>query len=254
VRCGNTTNGKNNGKNKVNDPTSANNGQIWGTQSEPVQPVHPMKTRTPQSAKLTEGQLHRRDGELLHILDNWLERANERGGEHIACRPGCAQCCVGAFAIDRLDALRLQQGMNELAERDLPRAQRVLQRAAESLERTVDDFPGDTETGILDDGPEAEETFEEFANDEPCPALDPETLTCDLYAHRPITCRVYGPPVRTEGGLGVCELCFTKASPEEIVAAEVPLEGEEIETALNRELEQAIGGGKTIVAFALLGG
>lgn len=215
-----------------------------------------MKSRSPQSAKgvkLTESELRQRDGELLHILDNWLERANQRGGEHIACRRGCAQCCVGAFAINRLDALRLQQGMNELAERDLARAQRVLQRAAESLERTVDCFPGDAVTGILDDSAEAEEIFEEFANDEPCPALDPETLTCDLYAHRPMTCRIYGPPVRTEGGLGVCELCFTKASPEEIVAAEVPLEGEATESALNRDLEQAIGAGRTIVAFALLG-
>jgi Fe-S-cluster containining protein len=215
-----------------------------------------MKTRSPHSGKavkLTEAQLRRRDGELLHIIDNWLERANARGGEHIACRPGCAQCCVGTFAINRLDALRLQQGMNELAERDLPRVQRVLQRAAESLQRTVDGFPGDPETGILDDSAEAEEIFEEFANDEPCPALDPETLTCDLYAHRPMTCRVYGPPVRTEGGLGVCELCFTKASPEELVAAEVPLEGEAAEAALNCELEKAVGEGMTTVAFALIG-
>jgi hypothetical protein len=59
--------------------------------------------------------------------------------------------------------------------------------------------------------------------------------------------------VRTEGGLGVCELCFTKASTEEIAAAEVPLDGENIEAALNRDLEQVAGGGKTIVAFALLG-
>src|ERR1700676_4970538 len=124
-----------------------------------------MKTRRPQSgksakptpAKLTEAQFRERDGELLHILDNWLQRANDRGGEHIACRPGCAQCCVGAFAINRLDALRLQQGMNELAERDLERAQRVLRRAAESLERTVGEFPGDAESGILDDSAEAEE-------------------------------------------------------------------------------------------------
>jgi Fe-S-cluster containining protein len=212
-----------------------------------------MKNQRGKSVKLTEAQLVHRDGELLHIIDNWLERANERGGEHIACRRGCAQCCVGAFAISRLDAVRLQRGMNELAERDLPRAQRVLQRAAASLERTVDGFPGDPETGILDDSAEAEEIFEDFANDEPCPALDPETLACDLYAHRPMTCRVYGPPVRTEGGLGVCELCFTKASPEEIAAAEVPLEGEATEDALNRELEEAIGGGRTTVAFALIG-
>jgi Fe-S-cluster containining protein len=109
------------------------------------------------------------------------------------------------------------------------------------------------ETGILDETLEAEEIFEEFANDEPCPALDPETQSCDLYAHRPMTCRVYGPPVRSEGGVGVCELCFTEASPEEIVAAEVPLDGQADEEALNRELEHIAGAGRTIVAFALLG-
>jgi len=204
-----------------------------------------LKPRAQSKERLSEAELCSRDGELLQILDNWLVRANERGGEHIACRSGCAQCCV--------DALRLQRGLSELADRDLERAQRVLQRAAESLERTVEFFPGDAETGILDESAEAEEVFEDFANDEPCPALDPAALTCDLYEHRPLTCRVYGPPVRTEGGLGVCELCFTKASTEEIAAAEVPLDGENIEAALNRDLEQVAGGGKTIVAFALLG-
>lgn len=202
---------------------------------------------------MADAELRRRDGELLHILDNWLERANERGGSHIACRAGCAQCCIGAFAINRLDAVRLQRGLNDLFERDPERAQRVVQRAAESLERNAEVFPGDVETGILDDSTEAEEIFEEFANDEPCPALDPTTLTCDLYSHRPMTCRVFGPPVRTEGGLGVCELCFTEASPQEIIAAEVPVDGEQLESTLNRDLERAGGGGKTIVAFALLG-
>jgi Fe-S-cluster containining protein len=109
------------------------------------------------------------------------------------------------------------------------------------------------ETGILDDSPEADEVFEEYANDEPCPALDPTTQTCDLYAHRPMTCRVFGPPVRSDGGLGICELCFIGASAEEIAAAEVPLEGELLESALNDDLEKTIAAGRTIVAFALLG-
>lgn len=220
--------------------------------------VNEMNTRCKSGTKtekreLSEAEAGKRDGELLHIIDNWLERANERGGEHIACRRGCSPCCIGVFAIDRLDASRLQRGLNELADRDLERAQRVVHRAADSLERNVVCFPGDLETGILDDTLEAEEIFEEFANDEPCPALDPVTQTCDLYAHRPMTCRVFGPPVRSEGGLGVCELCFTKASQEEIVAAEVPLEGQETAEALNRELERKAGAGRTIVAFALLG-
>ena len=52
-----------------------------------------------------------------------------------------------------------------------------------------------------------------FSDDDPCPALDPETGTCDLYASRPITCRCFGPPVRCDSGaLGICELCFDGAS------------------------------------------
>jgi Fe-S-cluster containining protein len=202
---------------------------------------------------MSESELGKRDGELLHIIDNWLEKATLRGGKWIACRAGCAQCCVGAFAISRLDAARLQRGLSSLADTDPERAQRILQRAADSLERHIAFFPGDEETGILDETPEAEDIFEEFANDEPCAALDPETLTCDLYAHRPMTCRVYGPPVRTEGGLGVCELCFDGASEKQILAAEVPLEGDDLEATLNRDLERASGSGKTIIAFALLG-
>ncbi len=215
--------------------------------------MKPRRSHPATTKLISPAELVRRDAELLHIVDNWLERANQRGGEHIACRPGCAQCCMGAFAIDRLDAVRLQRGLSELAERDMERVQRVLQRAAESVERVAEFFPGDIETGILDSTPEAAEIFEDFANDEPCPALDPATLTCDLYAHRPMTCRVFGPPVQSGDGLGVCELCFTTATAEEIAAAEVPLEGSEQELALNRELERAMGPGETIVAFALLG-
>jgi Fe-S-cluster containining protein len=201
----------------------------------------------------SEAVLCQQDGELIQIVENWLQKANQAGGAHIVCRAGCSQCCIGVFAINRLDAQRLQRGLNELADRDLERAQRVLQRAAELLERNVDFFPGDVDTGIIEESAEAEEIFEDFANDEPCPVLDPETQTCDLYEHRPMTCRVYGPPVPSDGGLGVCELCFTKATPEEICAAAVPLEGEELEEKLNRDLERKTGSGKTIVAFALLG-
>ncbi len=202
---------------------------------------------------INDNEILRRDNELLHVVDNWLEKANRAGGDQIACHKGCTQCCYGAFAINRLDAQRLQRGLNELADHDLERAQRVVQRSADWLERNVDFFPGDMETGVLHETPEAEEIFEEYANDEPCPALDPETKTCDLYAHRPMTCRVFGPVVRNEDGLGTCELCFTTATPEQIAAAEVPLEGGEKEDALNACLERSGGKGRTIVAFALLG-
>jgi len=105
---------------------------------------------------------------------------------------------------------------------------------------------------LLDEGDEAEQRFAEFANEEPCPALDPETGLCELYGARPMTCRVFGPPVRSEDGLGVCELCFRGATDAEIAACEMNPDPDDLESALIAELEKATGArGRTIVAFCL---
>ena len=161
-------------------------------------------------------------------MDAALADAARRSGEWLVCRPGCTQCCVGVFAINQLDAARLRTGMEELRAIDPERAVRVRERAQVSVVRLSGEFPGDASTGILSESDEAQARFEDFANDEPCPALDPATGLCDLYAARPMTCRTFGPPVRSEGGLGVCELCYHGASDEQIAACEmtVPLEEE----------------------------
>jgi len=193
-----------------------------------------------------------RDRALIQIVDAALADATRRGGKWIACRPGCTQCCIGVFPINQLDAARLRQGLTKLEEGEPERTARLRQRARETVSRLAHDFPGDPITGLLDEGEEAEQRFADFANDEPCPALDPETGLCELYEARPMTCRVFGPPVRSEGGLGVCELCFQGASDKEIAACEMNADPEDLESALVEELEKASGArGQTIVAFCL---
>lgn len=140
-----------------------------------------------------------RGQQLIQIVDAALAEANRRGGAWIACRPGCTQCCLGVFPISQADADRLREGMGELERTDPERAARVRQRAAEAS---------------VDEGDE----------DQPCPALDPEAGTCDLYAWRPLTCRTFGPAIRINGdSVDVCELCFEGASEEQIVACSVDL-------------------------------
>lgn len=194
------------------------------------------------------------DQQLVQIVDAALADAARKSGEWLVCRPGCTQCCIGPFAINQLDAARLRQGLEELAARDPERAARVRARARDSVSRLSANFPGDSATGLLDEGEAAEERFAEFADDEPCPALDPETGTCDLYAYRPMTCRTFGPPVRSgpEGGLGVCELCYHGAGDDEIAACEMVPDPDDLESKLLGELEQSTGErGSTIVAFCL---
>lgn len=193
-----------------------------------------------------------KDRVLIQIVDSALAEAARRSGDWLVCRPGCTQCCIGVFPINQLDAQRLRRGLADLEIKSPGRAQRVRKRAREAAVRLSQDFPGDPASGILDEGDAAAERFAEFANDEPCPALDPETGNCELYESRPMTCRVFGPPIRSEEGLGVCELCYHGASDEEIAECEMKPDPEDIESTLLEKLEESTGvSGNTIIAFCL---
>jgi len=213
-------------------------------------------------------RLLQQDAKLIQIVNAALADATLRAGEHLACRPGCTQCCHGAFAINPLDALRLRTAMAAMAESQPTQAVAIAARAHQFLAEFGPDFPGNPDTGILGTSPEEEAAFEEFANEAPCPALNPETGLCDLYEARPMTCRVFGPPVRMrpstigdqqedsdatedareDDGFAVCELCFTTATPEETTAAEMTVPHAE-EQAILDQMDPAAG--DTIVAYCL---
>ena len=170
------------------------------------------------------------DFELVQIVDAALAEAAHRSGAWLVCRTGCTQCCHGPFEITQLDAQRLRKGIAELEGHDPPRAAAVRERARHATQLT------------------------NFGDDDPCPALDPETGRCDLYTWRPITCRCFGPPVLCDSGaLGVCELCYDGASDEEIAACLVEFDPEGLETVLIDALQRETGvRGMTTVALSLV--
>jgi Fe-S-cluster containining protein len=190
------------------------------------------------------------DTQLVNIMDAALVDAARKSGEWLVCRPGCTQCCHGAFAINALDAERLNAGMTALHAADPRKAEEIEQRAKAWIAEHGPEFPGDATTGILGTSEEDQARFDEFADEAACPALDLVTGLCDVYASRPMTCRVFGPPVRMGAGdvLGCCELCFVGASEEEIAACEMQIPGELEE----RLVEEAGGTGETVVAYALI--
>src|SRR3974390_1042796 len=55
-----------------------------------------------------------RDQELVQIVDAALLDTQWRSGDWLICKPGCTPRCIGGFAIDQLDVLRLQQGLGML--------------------------------------------------------------------------------------------------------------------------------------------
>ena len=187
------------------------------------------------------------DSGFVRLVDLALADANQRGAEWLACRPGCSQCCHGVFAISMLDAARLHTGLRELELADPERAGRLRARVAAACEELTAGYPGDAATGFLFEDVASEERFSEFANEAACPVLDPLTQQCDLYAARPMTCRAFGPPVRTDDGIGVCELCYQGATKAEMEAGMLHLPEPEVEAALT----EPFGPERTIIAFAL---
>jgi Fe-S-cluster containining protein len=195
---------------------------------------------------------------LIQIVDAALVSATQRAGPHLACRPGCTQCCHGIFPISHQDAARLREGLIILETTDPAKATRIRIRAAESRTRLTPHFPGNPATGILNPDYESSALFTDeseasIGDNEPCPVLDPTTGTCDLYESRPIVCRTFGPPMRTpEGNLATCELCFIHATTDEIAASELDPAIPTLEAASNEAFNAAHSlNSETIVAFAL---
>ena len=191
-----------------------------------------------------------RDQELVQIVDAALADVARQAGDWLVWRLGCTQCCYGAFVINPLDSLRLREGIDTLRKAEPDLAAEIERRARAWIAEHGAEFPGDVKTGLLGESDEERAQFDEFANEAACPALDPATGCCDVYAWRPMTCRVFGPPVRMGDGdaLGHCELCFAGASESEVAACEMPVP-HELEAELVGEIAVK---GDTVVAFALL--
>ena len=76
----------------------------------------------------------------------------------------------------------------------------------------------------------------------PCPALDPDSQTCQLYEHRPVACRTFGPPLRFGSESAPhCELCFREASPAQIEACRWQPDPQDAEGRLGEMLQTPIG-------------
>ncbi len=207
-----------------------------------------------ETIEAIEMMLPARDPELVQIVDRSLADAAARGGGRLACKPGCTPCCHGVFRISQLDAARLRDGLATLAQEQPERAEPLLARTRETVQSLKSEFPGNTVTGLLN---EDEDDWDRFADlpeaDGACPVLDPATGRCELYTSRPLTCRIFGPPVLNEGGgLGVCELCYTGATEAQILAGEMQLRHHELEAEIDTELAVQGITGETVIAWALL--
>ncbi len=189
------------------------------------------------------------DHALLAEVTLATDEAVRRSGAHLVCRPGCAECCHGPFPISALDARRLKNGLERLADDEPEIAREIVATASQQAALFRRELGGDV-LGHQIEQEEALEALIERHAELPCPVLDPVALTCRLYEFRPLACRTFGPPIDIGGEkLPPCRLCFIGASTDEIERCRVEVdpedkEGEILDALVDHDHE-------TLIAFAL---
>jgi Fe-S-cluster containining protein len=192
------------------------------------------------------------DRALLAVLDRDAAAVSRRAGAWLACGPGCSECCRVPFPITRLDAWRLRRG---LARADAGRRSRITARAHRVLAALREGFPGNVRTGRLVHSEAALDRFFDRHRDLPCPVLDPEQGTCELYEDRPLACRIHGPPLRFgDERVAPCRHCFENAPGATVEASRWEPDPEERE----REILTRMGvapeeSWETLVPYAVRG-
>jgi Fe-S-cluster containining protein len=210
-------------------------------------------TRADASTSPGLAGLDRRDETFIERIDAVMAGAARACGARWGCGPGRVNCCIGPFPIHQLDAHRLRRALRELERSDPERAAAIHRRVAEAVTVLAEDFPGDLESGVLDDDEDELERLCVELQDQPCPLLDPESGLCSLYASRPRVCRTFGPPLRLgDDALPECPYCFEPLQAAEREALRVDPDPEAEEDELLDELTRLSGRrGLTLIALAL---
>jgi Fe-S-cluster containining protein len=193
------------------------------------------------------------DETLVEEFDAAVCSAETRAAGHLMCRIGCTSCCIGLFDITALDAARIARGAAALSRVEPEAANAIRRRAQVQWCEVEADFPGDPRSRILGENENQRSEFFARHDDAPCPALDPQSRACLLYAWRPLSCRSFGLPVRCGSQLlPPCPLNFTAAGEEEVAAAIVEPDPEDREGALLAEAQGCgVAAADTIICAVL---
>ncbi len=134
---------------------------------------------------------------VVAMADEVFERVHKEFPECVKCKIKCDDCCYALFDLTLIEASYLNHQFNKIIkdrerERLIERSNRA-DRKIHKIKRKAykEKAAGKNETDILTN----------LAGERVrCPLLNDEEM-CDLYEHRPITCRLYGIPTSI-GGVG----------------------------------------------------
>jgi Fe-S-cluster containining protein len=141
--------------------------------------------------------------ELFQTYEFLVDKADaafrEIQGSHsscVKCQPHCSDCCHAVFGLFLIEASYLKKQFDKLPPEEKKDALLRMNETERGLKRLESKMRAHGDDPSLQAYILATERI-------PCPLLNQEK-ECILYAHRPITCRVYGVPTRIHGKARVC--------------------------------------------------
>ncbi|MGD9330484.1 MAG: YkgJ family cysteine cluster protein [Desulfobacterales bacterium] len=139
---------------------------------------------------------------LAKAADQVFERVKQEFPDCVKCKVECSDCCHALFDLTLIEALYMNEKFKakysgEARERLLEDANRA-DRSIHKLKRQA--------YRDLKDGKTEDEILSELGDKRVrCPLLNERDM-CELYEHRPITCRLYGIPTSIGGKGRTCSL------------------------------------------------
>lgn len=141
------------------------------------------------------GRIFQKYEELLRLADDTFEKVKNRYPDKVRCETRCADCCHALFDLSLVEALYINHHFNrrfQALERE-----KIIDRANKA-DRETYKIKRRAYREVSEGRDESEVIAQVGAERVRCPLLNEEDL-CDLYDHRPITCRFYGIPTQIGG-------------------------------------------------------
>lgn len=140
--------------------------------------------------------------QLMAEADKLFASIQVQHPDCVTCRQGCSDCCFALFDLSLVEALYLNHYFHQSLPQD--RKEQILAKA-DQADRLAYKLKYQAYKKHRDGTPTTT-VLEDMARQRVrCPLLN-ERDECDLYDHRPLTCRLYGVPQVIEGQARTCSL------------------------------------------------
>ena len=140
---------------------------------------------------------------LVGQIDQVFEDVRQQHPEAVKCKLECADCCHALFDLSLVEALYVNRKFIEEALEE--RRAAILEEANRS-DRKIYQLKRKAFKAVEAGEKTEEQVLLEMAAERVrCPLLNDENK-CDLYAYRPVTCRLYGIPTAIGGRGHTCGL------------------------------------------------